>query len=120
MKTLLLYVAAKHDAKIIKNESIMDTLEKAKENGFERLIIIKKTQLIAKKKQLSFLFDVDEYPKRSISKAISNSNACMIVDGCTQKVFLRSVKKRKRALIDKIIEEATFKKKFVLSMAVPE
>lgn len=111
MKTFLLYAVASHEASVINNKKIMEVLESAEENGFGRVIIIKKSQVAAKTKILKTMFDVDMYPKSSIHKAISNADACMIInDGLKRN--------RKKSLINEIEETGVKKMKFMLSLTV--
>ena len=111
MKTLFIYAVAAHNSKIIKTKEIQSTLEKAKDVNFERVIIIKKSQLAAKTKELKTNFDVDTYPKKSIKKAISNANACLIIGNG---IGVR----RKHKVINTILETANEKSKLVMFLNI--
>ena len=111
MKAFLLYAVAAHKASILNENKVNEVLESARENGFDRVVIIKKTQMVAKTKELKKMFDVDVYPKTSILKAISNVNACMIInDGLKRN--------RKNKFIDKIEETGAMKMKFMLNLTL--
>ena len=111
MKTFLLYAVASHKASILNEKKVIEVLDSAKDNGFERVIIIKKSQMVAKTKELKKRFDVDVYPKTSIEKAISNSNACMVInDGLKRN--------RKKTTIDQIEKTGAMKMKFMLCMTM--
>ena len=111
MKTFLLYAVASHKASILNEKKVIEVLDSAKDNGFERVIIIKKSQMIAKTKELKKRFDVDVYPKTSIAKAISNSNACMVInDGLKRN--------RKKTTVDQIEKIGAMKMKFMLCMTM--
>lgn len=111
MKTVFIYAVAAHDSTIINNEKIIETLEKARENGFERIIIIKKSQLAAKTKELSRLFEVCPYPKSSLNKAIANCNACMVIGN-------GMATNRKKKITEEIVKEANKKLKFIFSLNI--
>lgn len=111
MKTFVLYAVASHGASILENKKVVEVLESAEDNGFGRVIIIKKTQLVAKTKKLKQYFDVDAYPKSSISKAVANADACMIIsDGLKRK--------RKNSIINEIEKIGVNKMKFMLRMTM--
>ena len=111
IKAVFIYASAVHGARVIDSKEISETLRTAKENGFGKVIIIKKTQIAAKTKSLSKDFVVCPYPKSSINKAIANANACIVVNGMI-------ATKRKNTKIDKIIEEANKKMKFMFCLSM--
>ena len=111
MKTFLLYAVASHKASILNEQKVNEVLESARDNGFERVIIIKKSQMVAKTRQLKQNFEVDVYPKASILKAINNSNACMIInDGLKRN--------RRKTMIDQIEQVGAMKMKFMLCLTI--
>jgi hypothetical protein len=111
MKTFLLYAVASHKASVLNEKKIIEVLNSAKENGFERVIIIKKSQMVAKTKELKRMFDVDVYPKTSIAKAMNNSNACMLInDGLKRN--------RKKKIVEEIEQIGAIKMKFMLCITI--
>ena len=111
MKALFLYITAKYDSRIIDNEQLQETLQKAKNNEFDTIIIIKKTQIVAKTKKLEKDFMVKSYPIKSIKKAINNANACLIIQNG------KSLK-RKKPISEQIIQEATKKSKLTINITM--
>lgn len=111
MRTLFIYAIASHNSSLVRKNEITDTLERARLEGYTGINIIKKTQLVAKKKELSKNFTIMEYPKASLEKAIKNAEACIVIgDGQTIN--------RKGQIIDKILDGANKKNKLVMVMHI--
>jgi len=111
MKTLFIYAIASHTANVVYKPGVYDTLEKAKDAGFETIVIIKKTQLAAKRLELKTEFNVQAYPKASIAKAVKNADACIIIGDCMHK-------RRKKQIIDQILEKANKDNKIVMVLNI--